>query len=90
MLIKPLGAFILKKLYRVYYNTYSDEEHRRVIEELTRRFGVEVIDYPTIVVPEFRFIEVKLEEEGKEEEIRSIVSSITNSRVKVDWIDTSR
>jgi len=80
----------LKKLYRVYYNTYSDEEHRRVIEELTRRFGVEVIDYPTIVVPEFRFIEVKLEEEGKEEEIRSIVSSITNSRVKVDWIDTSR
>ncbi|MEM0366323.1 MAG: hypothetical protein QXO93_03310 [Acidilobaceae archaeon] len=80
----------MKKLYRVYYNTYSDEEHRRVIEELTRRFGVEVIDYPTIVVPEFRFIEVKLEEEGKEEEIRSIVSSITNSRVKVDWIDTSR
>ncbi|MEM2421469.1 MAG: hypothetical protein QW637_06870, partial [Acidilobaceae archaeon] len=69
---------------------YIIEEHRRVIEELTRRFGVEVIDYPTIVVPEFRFIEVKLEEEGKEEEIRSIVSSITNSRVKVDWIDTSR
>lgn len=81
----------VRKLYRVYYNTFSDELHRRVVEELSRRFGVRVIDYKSRVAPGFRFLEVFLEESGREEEIKSIVSSITgDSRVKVDWIDTSR
>lgn len=81
----------MKKLYRVYYNAYKDEDHKRVIEALRERLGAEIIDHPSRVVPEFRFIEVLLEEPGLEEEIRAIVSSLLGSeRVKVDWIDTGR
>ena len=81
----------MRKLYRVYYNTYSDELHRRVVEELSRRFGVRVIDYRSRVAVGFRFLEVFLEKPGVEEEIRSIVSSVIGDvRVKVDWVDTGR
>jgi len=81
----------VQKLYRVYYNTYSDELHRRVVEELSRRFGVRVIDYRSRVAVGFRFLEVFLEKPGLEEEIRSIVSSVIGDvRVKVDWVDTGR
>ena len=81
----------MRKLYRVYYNTYSDELHRRVVEELSRRFGVRVIDYRSRVAVGFRFLEVFLEKPGLEEEIRSIVSSVIGDvRVKVDWVDTGR
>jgi uncharacterized protein YlxP (DUF503 family) len=84
-------VFGVRKLYRVYYNTYSDELHRRVVEELSRRFGVRVIDYGSRVAVGFRFLEVFLEEPGVVEEIRSIVSSVVGDvRVKVDWIDTGR
>jgi hypothetical protein len=80
----------VRKLYRVYYNTYSDELHRRVVEELSRRFGVRVIDYGSRVAVGFRFLEVFLEEPGVEE-VRSIVSSVVGDvRVKVDWVDTGR
>jgi len=81
----------VRKLYRVYYNTYSDELHRRVVEELSRRFEVRVIDYRSRVAVGFRFLEVFLEKPGLEEEIRSIVSSVIGDvRVKVDWVDTGR
>ncbi len=81
----------MRKLYRVYYNTYSDELHRRVVEELSRRFGVRVIDRSSRVAVGFRFLEVFLEKPGLEEEIRSIVSSVIGDvRVKVDWVDTGR
>lgn len=81
----------MRKLYRVYYNTYSDELHRRVVEELSRRFGVRVIDYGSRVAVGFRFLEVFLEEPGVVEDIRSIVSSVVGDvRVKVDWVDTGR
>jgi hypothetical protein len=84
-------VFGVRKLYRVYYNTYSDELHRRVVEELSRRFGVRVIDYGSRVAVGFRFLEVFLEKPGVVEEIRSIVSSVIGDvRVKVDWIDTGR
>jgi hypothetical protein len=84
-------VFGVRKLYRVYYNTYSDELHRRVVEELSRRFGVRVIDRSSRVAVGFRFLEVFLDKPGFEEEIRSIVSSVIGDvRVKVDWIDTGR
>ncbi|MFN4046362.1 MAG: hypothetical protein ACK4H7_03385, partial [Acidilobaceae archaeon] len=68
----------------------SDETHARVLEEVRRRFGVSVIDYPSRVVRGFRFFEVLLAEPGKEDEIREVVSSISGEfRVRVDWIDTS-
>lgn len=81
----------MRKLYRVYYSTFNDEVHRRVVEELSKRLGVRVIDYTSRVAPGFRFLEVLLDKPGREEEIKSIVASIIgNPRVKVDWIDTSR
>ncbi len=83
---------VAKKLYRVYYNTYSDEAHRRVIEALKRELGAEVVDHPSRVLPEFRFVEVLKPEPGLEERIRDIVKSVLGDsagEVKVDWIDTS-
>jgi hypothetical protein len=61
------------------------------VEELSRRFGVRVIDYGSRVAVGFRFLEVFLEEPGVVEDIRSIVSSVVGDvRVKVDWVDTGR
>jgi hypothetical protein len=43
------------------------------------------------VLPEFRFLELPLEKEGLEAELRQLVAEIVKSQyVKVDWIDTSR
>lgn len=78
----------MRKLYRIYYTTYSEEEHEKVLEAL-RRFG-EVRYVPSSLLREFRFVELKLEEAGKEEEIRAVVAAIVGERVKVDWIDASR
>lgn len=81
----------MRKLYRVYYTTFNDELHKRVVEELSRRFGVRVIDYTSRVAPGFRFVELLLQEPGREYEIKSIITSILGDvRVKVDWVDTSR
>lgn len=81
----------MKRLYRVYYNTYSDEKHEEVKRELESRYGARVVDHPSRLLPEFRFIELVLDKPGLGEEIVNIVKEITGSRhVKVDWIDTSR
>lgn len=81
----------MRRLYRIYYDSYSDEEHRRVLEELKRRFGVEVVDHRSSVLPEFRFVELMLQEPNREGEISSLISSILGGRkVKVDWIDATR
>ncbi|MCX8165436.1 MAG: hypothetical protein N3D79_02445 [Acidilobaceae archaeon] len=79
----------MRRLYRIYYTTYSEEEHSRVLQEL-RKFNAEVVEVRSQVVPEFRFVELRLAEPGKEEEIKALVSSIVGERVKVDWVDASR
>ncbi|MCE4604116.1 MAG: hypothetical protein F7B20_04025 [Aeropyrum sp.] len=79
------------KLYRIYYNTYSDEVHRRVVEELSRRFGAEVRHRSSEVLGEFRFVELVLPEEGREAEIAEVVKSVGEVfGVKVEWIDTTK
>jgi hypothetical protein len=81
----------LKKLYRVYYTTYSDEAHDRVKRELEARYGAKVVDHPSRLLPEFRFLELHLDKPGLRDEILKTVREITGTRhVKVDWIDTSR
>ncbi len=78
---------MLKKLYRVYYTTYSDDVHRRVIREIEERYGYRIVDHPSRVHPEFRFIEVYAEDEGREEELRDLVRSLVGSMyVRVDRI----
>ncbi|MEM1927267.1 MAG: hypothetical protein QXS85_00800 [Acidilobaceae archaeon] len=78
-----------KKLYRVYYTTYSDELHDKVKKTLASKLGVEIIDYPSRVNPEFRFLEVLLSEPGRGDEIAEVVNTILGCKqAKVDWIDT--
>jgi len=62
-----------KKLYRVYYTTFRDDAHKAVIEALKRELGAEVVDHPSRVLPEFRFLEVLKDEPGLEGRIREIV-----------------
>ncbi len=79
----------MRRLYRVYYSVFDDEVHKEVIEEIKKTFNTEVVDHPSKVHPDFRFIEVFLEEPGHEEEIAGIVRvKIGSPHVKVDWIDT--
>ncbi|MEN2999431.1 MAG: hypothetical protein ABDH61_02515 [Acidilobaceae archaeon] len=79
----------MRRLYRIYYTTYSEEAHAKVLEEL-RKYNAEVVEVRSQVVPEFRFVELRLGEPGKEEEIKALVAGIVGERVKVDWIDASR
>ena len=81
----------MKRLYRIYYSTFDDDKHKQVIEEIKKVFGAQVIDHPSKVHPDFRFIEVFLDEPGHEDELASIVKVKAETlHVKVDWIDTSR
>jgi len=77
-----------KKLYRIYYNTYSDEVHESVKEALSS-LG-EIVDHPSRVHPEFRFIELLVEEPGLEEKIRELAAKAGVERLKIDYIDTTR
>lgn len=80
----------MRKLYRVYYTTYDDDAHRKVLEELRKRYG-NVVDKKSRVLQEFRFIEIYIDKEGLGDEIASVVRSIPGvTGVKVDWIDTSK
>jgi len=81
----------VRKLYRIYYNTFDDDLHEKVKELLREKYRAEVVDHKSIVHPDFRFIELYLDQPGLEEEIRDTIRSIIGSMyVKVDWIDTSR
>ncbi len=83
------GVVGLKRLYRVYYTTYSDDVHRRIINEIESRYGFKVVEHPSRVHPEFRFIEIYTEREGMEEELVSLVKNIAGTMyVRVDWIFT--
>lgn len=78
-----------KKLYRVFYTTYSDEIHEEIKKAVSSRLGVEIIDYPSRVNPEFRFIEVIAREPDKCGEIKSLIDSLLGCDCsKVEWIDT--
>jgi uncharacterized protein YlbG (UPF0298 family) len=79
----------MKRLYRVYYTVYDDDLHAKVLHEL-RKYG-EVVDHPSRVLREFRFVEVLIDQEGLENEIKELVANIIGTKnVKVDWIDTSK
>ena len=80
-------TIIRKRLYRVYYNTFDDDAHRRVVEELRKRFG-EVVEHESRVHPEFRFVEILNTTPGLEDEIAETVKGVAGvMHVKVDWIE---
>ncbi len=80
-----------KRLYRVFYSVFDDSLHEQVKREIASKFGAEIVDHKSRVHPDFRFIEVLVEQPGLEDEIRDIVSNIIGSmHVKVVWIDTTK
>ncbi len=81
----------MKKLYRIYYSTYDDNLHEQIVNKLEAKYKTKVVVHKSRVHPDFRFLELFLDEPGKEDEIRDlIVSTLGSEWVKVDWIDTSR
>jgi len=81
----------VRRLYRIYYNTFDESLHEQVKTRLAEKYQAEVVDHKSIVHPDFRFVELYVDRPGLEEEIRDLVRSIVGSLyVKVDWIDTSR
>ena len=80
----------MRRLYRIYYSVYDDNLHREVVEELKQKYGAQVVDHPSRVLPDFRFVELYLDKPGLEKEIEGLVrSKLSVGSVKVDWIDTS-
>ncbi len=81
----------MKKLYRIFYNTFDEEVHNKIKTLIAERYGAKIIDHPSRVHPDFRFIEVLLETPGLEEEIRDLVRGLAGTlHVKVEWIDTTK
>ncbi len=81
----------MKRLYRIFYSVFDDQLHETVKKELEARFKASIVDHKSKVHPDFRYVELFLEEPGHEDEIRDLVSSIIgNMHVKVVWIDTSK
>lgn len=81
----------MKKLYRIYYNTFDEDAHERVKKALREKYSAEIVDHKSRLHPDFRYIELLLESPGFEDEISDLVRSIIGSMyVKVDWIDTTK
>ncbi|MCE4600545.1 MAG: hypothetical protein F7C38_03140 [Desulfurococcales archaeon] len=81
----------MKRLYRIYYNTFSDESHERVKEVLRKKYNAELVDHKSRIHSDFRYIELLLEEPGYEDEIRDLIKGLLGTMyVKVDWIDTTK
>lgn len=92
--MSPLGCseltIIRKRLYRIYYTVFDDNTHRRIVEELEKRYG-KVVEHKSIVHPEFRYLEIFNETPGLEEEIASVVKALAGVMgVKVDWIEIKK
>jgi len=86
-----LWGITMRRLYRIYYNIFDDKIHNEILKEIRESFNAEVIDHPSKVHSDFRFIEVFLDEPGHEDELAGIVKVKAETlHVKVDWIDTSR
>jgi len=80
------------KAYRVYYTTFDEETHRKIIEELEQELGLEPIEHKSFI-NEFRFLEFRFGKKdeiqlGLEDKIKKIVKKILgeDSYVRVDYI----
>ncbi|MEB3806893.1 MAG: hypothetical protein GSR73_05200 [Desulfurococcales archaeon] len=81
----------MKRLYRIYYNTFSDELHEKVKEALRKKYNAELVDHKSRIHRDFRYVELLLEEPGYEDEIRDLIKGLLGTMyVKVDWIDTTK
>ncbi|MEB3789624.1 MAG: hypothetical protein GSR72_07015 [Desulfurococcales archaeon] len=81
----------MKKLYRIYYNTFDADLHEKVKKLLEERYKAKIVEHKSMLHPDFRYLELYVDTPGLEEEISNLVKTILGSiHVKVDWIDTSK
>lgn len=80
-----------KKLYRIYFTEFNDENFKKVVDILKEKYNSQVNVMKSNVIDEFRAIELYLDNDSYLNEIKSLVTSLTGSQyVRVDFIDTSR
>jgi hypothetical protein len=80
-----------KKLYRIYFTEFNDENFKKVVDILKEKYNSQVNIMKSNVIDEFRAIELYLDNDSYLNEIKSLVTSLTGSQyVRVDFIDTSR
>ncbi|MFP3230581.1 MAG: hypothetical protein RXS19_05090 [Caldisphaera sp.] len=80
-----------KKLYRIYFTEFNDENFKKVVDILKEKYNSQVNVMKSNVIDEFRAIELYLDNDSYLNEIKSLVISLTGSQyVRVDFIDTSR
>jgi hypothetical protein len=80
-----------KKLYRIYFTEFNDENFKKVVDILKEKYNSQVNIMKSNVIDEFRAIEIYLDNDSYLNEIKSLVTSLTGSQyVRVDFIDTAR
>jgi len=80
-----------KKLYRIYFTEFNDENFKKVVDILKEKYNSQVNIMKSNVIDEFRAIEIYLDNDSYLNEIKGLVTSLTGSQyVRVDFIDTAR
>jgi len=80
-----------KKLYRIYFTEFNDENFKKVVDILKEKYNSQVNVMKSNVIDEFRAIELYFDNDSYLNEIKSLVTSLTGSQyVRVDFIDTAR
>lgn len=78
------------KAYRIYYTTYCDEEHEKIVVQLAMLLKKDPIIHQSRI-REFRYVEFSGEDLplGLEEDIKRIVKSVLgeDAYVRVDYIN---
>lgn len=80
----------MTRAYRIYYTTFYDDIHKKIVEALKATIGIEPIEHKSFI-KEFRYIEFKSDElkPGMEGEIAKVIKTILgeSANVKIDFIN---
>ncbi|MGC8573040.1 MAG: hypothetical protein ACP5L0_03430 [Caldisphaera sp.] len=80
-----------KKLYRIYFTEFNDENFENIVKILKDKYNSQVNVIKSNVIDEFRAIELYLDSDSYLGEIKNLITSLTGSQyVRVDFIDTTR
>ncbi len=72
---------------RIYFTSFDDEKYRQVLDEIRTAAGEErVVEHPSRVVSEFRYVEVKDVDKGFVEKLEEILRKHL-SKFKVDYLE---
>ncbi len=72
---------------RIYFTLFDDEKYRRILDEVKAVAGEgSVVEHPSKVVSEFRYIEVKGVDKGFVEKLNEVLRKHL-SKFKVDYLE---